>query len=383
MCHAFSFNLRINGGKRMITVSLCMIVKNEEDVLERCLNSVKGLMDEIIIVDTGSTDKTKEIARKFTDKIYDFEWIDDFSAARNYAFQQATKEYIFWMDADDVMVEQEKFKRLKEELSSKVDAVSMLYHIAFDEYNNPTFSYRRNRLVKREKNFVWKGAVHEYLEVSGQILESDIALIHREENKEGKKPSDRNLRIYEKRLANGDTFTPRDVFYFANELRDHRQFEKAIELYEKFLQMEQGWKEDKIRACIHMASCYRALGNMEKEIDYLLKSIDYDVPRPEVSCRMGDLYLERGLYDKAIMWYELAIMADTSKIQGFVQTAYSTWYPCLQLCVCHWHKGNKELAIEYNKKAKEFRPNDPAVQYNEQFFSKEKSKAKEKKEVKK
>src|SRR5690554_5754125 len=140
MCHAFSFNLRINGGKRMITVSLCMIVKNEEDVLERCLNSVKGLMDEIIIVDTGSTDKTKEIARKFTDKIYDFEWIDDFSAARNYAFQQATKEYIFWMDADDVMVEQEKFKRLKEELSSKVDAVSMLYHIAFDEYNNPTFS---------------------------------------------------------------------------------------------------------------------------------------------------------------------------------------------------------------------------------------------------
>lgn len=383
MCHAFSFNLRINGGKRMITVSLCMIVKNEEDVLERCLNSVKGLMDEIIIVDTGSTDKTKEIARKFTDKIYDFEWIDDFSAARNYAFQQATKEYIFWMDADDVMVEQEKFKRLKEELSSKVDAVSMLYHIAFDEYNNPTFSYRRNRLVKREKNFVWKGAVHEYLEVSGQILESDIALIHREENKEGKKPSDRNLRIYEKRLANGDTFTPRDVFYFANELRDHRQFEKAIELYEKFLQMEQGWKEDKIRACIYMASCYRALGNMEKEIDYLLKSIDYDVPRPEVSCRMGDLYLERGLYDKAIMWYELAIMADTSKIQGFVQTAYSTWYPCLQLCVCHWHKGNKELAIEYNKKAKEFRPNDPAVQYNEQFFSKEKSKAKEKNEVKK
>ena len=65
----------------MISISLCMIVKNEERVLERCLQSLQGLMDEIIIVDTGSTDRTKEIAKKYTDKIYDFTWIDDFSAA--------------------------------------------------------------------------------------------------------------------------------------------------------------------------------------------------------------------------------------------------------------------------------------------------------------
>ena len=96
----------------------------------------------------------------------------------------------------------------------------------------------------------------------------------------------------------------------------------------------------------------------------------YDVPRPEVSCRMGDLYLERKLYDKAIMWYQLALMVDTSKILGIVQQAYSTWYPYLQLCVCHWHKGDKEMAVEYNKKAKEYRPNDRAVLYNEEFFRK-------------
>lgn len=70
----------------MISVSLCMIVKNEEDVLERCLKSVAGLVDEIIIVDTGSTDRTREIATHFTNQIFDFPWQDDFSAARNEAF---------------------------------------------------------------------------------------------------------------------------------------------------------------------------------------------------------------------------------------------------------------------------------------------------------
>ena len=73
----------------MITISLCMIVKNEEKLLARCLDSVAGLMDEIIIVDTGSTDRTKEIAARYTDKIYDFEWVQDFSAARNFAFSKA------------------------------------------------------------------------------------------------------------------------------------------------------------------------------------------------------------------------------------------------------------------------------------------------------
>ena len=70
----------------MISISMCMIAKNEESVLKRCLDSYSGLFDEIIIVDTGSTDNTKNIAAGYTDKIYDFEWTGDFSEARNFAF---------------------------------------------------------------------------------------------------------------------------------------------------------------------------------------------------------------------------------------------------------------------------------------------------------
>ena len=84
----------------MISISMCMIVKNEQDILARCLDSYAGTYDELIIVDTGSTDNTKEIAAHYTDKIYDFEWINDFSAARNFAFSKATKEYIYSADAD-------------------------------------------------------------------------------------------------------------------------------------------------------------------------------------------------------------------------------------------------------------------------------------------
>ncbi len=87
----------------MPTLSLCMIVKNEEQFLERCLQSVQGLVDEIIIVDTGSTDRTKEIARQFTDKIYDFTWVDDFSAARNESLKHATANWILVLDADEVL----------------------------------------------------------------------------------------------------------------------------------------------------------------------------------------------------------------------------------------------------------------------------------------
>ena len=111
----------------MITVSLCMIVKNEEQILQRCLDSLAGLMDEIIIVDTGSTDATKEIAAKYTDKVYDFVWIDDFSAARNFAFSKAGMEYIYSADADEMLDEKNRaaFLQLKQTLLPEIEIVQM------------------------------------------------------------------------------------------------------------------------------------------------------------------------------------------------------------------------------------------------------------------
>jgi glycosyltransferase involved in cell wall biosynthesis len=95
-----------------------MIVKNEENNLPHCLESVRGLFDEIVIVDTGSVDRTKEIAREFGAKVFDFVWIDNFAAARNEALSHATGDFAFWLDADDVVdpIEVEKFRSILHQL---------------------------------------------------------------------------------------------------------------------------------------------------------------------------------------------------------------------------------------------------------------------------
>ena len=120
----------------MATISLCMIVKNEEAVLDRCLSSIADLMDEIIIIDTGSTDRTKEIAGRYTNKIYDFKWQNDFSAARNFSFSKASMDYIYTADADEVLdyTNHKRFLYLKQSISPEIDIVQMKY-ITPDEYN--------------------------------------------------------------------------------------------------------------------------------------------------------------------------------------------------------------------------------------------------------
>ena len=171
----------------MKEISLCMIVKDEEDVIARCLDSVKDLVDEIIIVDTGSTDRTKEIVSKYTDKIYDFEWVNDFSKARNFSFSKATKDYILWLDADDIILETElkKLKQLKEELDGSVDLYQMKYNYIVDENNVPTLVQIRARLLKRSKNYQWVSKIHEVIIPTGIIEKVDIAITHKKEKHSG------------------------------------------------------------------------------------------------------------------------------------------------------------------------------------------------------
>lgn len=360
----------------MVSISLCMIVKNEEDVIGRCLASVKDLVDEINIIDTGSTDNTKEIVKQFTDRIFDFEWINHFAAARNFSFQQATKEYILWLDADDVLLEedQEKFKVLKEALTLDIDAVSMNYNLSFDNEGNVSSLLSRYRLVRRDNQFQWIGAVHEYLEVGGNLLDSNIAVSHLPLSHD----HTRNITIYKQLVESGEPLSPRDTFYYANELLDHGQFEDAIFYYEMFLTSKLGWVEDNIRACFKLADCYSHLNDTENNLSSIFRSFEYDIPRPEACCRLGFHFMEQVKNYEAIFWYEQALLIKQNLNAPFQNKTFTTWLPHLQLCVLFDRLQQYETANSHNELARSFLPNDERILHNKTYFDRILNKGNEK-----
>ncbi len=218
----------------MVTISLCMIVKNEEKELGRCLDSVKDAVDEIIIVDTGSEDRTKEIAAAYTDKVYEFEWTNDFAKARNESFSKAKMDYCMWLDADDVLEAggQEKLLEWKAHADGTADAVMTDYAAGFDEEGKATFCYKRERLLKRDRGFRWEGRVHEAVPVSGKVEQLELRIEHHSRKKIY---GDRNLRIYEAMKEAGEPFQARDLFYYARELYYHRRYEEAVGCFLFFL----------------------------------------------------------------------------------------------------------------------------------------------------
>lgn len=351
----------------MITISLCMIVRNEEEGLDRCLSALKGVVDEFVIVDTGSTDRTKEIAACYTKRVYDFKWIDDFSAARNYSFSKATQDFIMWLDADDTLdeVSVAKLKELKRTLPSYIDRVTMPYNLSYDNSGNVTFSLRRFRLVRRSRHFQWEGPVHEVLATDGPMFNSEVAISHAK----NKEYTDRNLKIYLAREKRGESFSPRDLYYFGNELRDNRHNEDAIKYYSKFLDTKQGWSEDNIQACFKMANCHNKLNQHQEAVTALGRSLWYDAPRPEYCSSMGDIFLHLGNHQLAAFWYRQATQMEEPKdTLAMTNHIFSTWYPHLQLCLCYDKLGQHELASEHNEKALVYSPEHPSMLYNRQYF---------------
>ena len=190
----------------MKTLSLCVIVKDEELTLERLLSTATSFADEIVVVDTGSTDKSKQIAQKYAN-VYDFLWIDDFSAARNYAIELCTCDLVIWLDADDV-VPQETVKKINElKLDFDCDMVTM-------PYETGNLRFYRERIFLNDGSHFFKGEVHEAIELKGKIKRLECPVIH-----DKKKSGDpmRNLRILKKVYASRP-LNDRELFYYASEL---------------------------------------------------------------------------------------------------------------------------------------------------------------------
>lgn len=172
-----------NRKRKQPTLSLCMIVKNEEAFLESCLESVRELVHQIVILDTGSTDKTTEIARRFGADIYSFNWCDDFSAARNASIQHATGDWILWLDADERLMPASK-KKLQELLKPENKPVIYRVHIRNHQKDDGGFKLSTaHRLFTNHKGIQFSGRIHEQVSPSaaalkGEERDSEIVLDH-------------------------------------------------------------------------------------------------------------------------------------------------------------------------------------------------------------
>jgi glycosyltransferase involved in cell wall biosynthesis len=225
-------------------LSLCMIVKNEEKVLARCLESVQGFVDEIIVVDTGSTDNTKDIASQYTEHVYDFVWINDFAIAKNEAIRKATSKWILVLDADEYLDRDQK-DELRTFLSNNdpnlpVGYVLPIYNFIESVHSGKFLESSAVRLFPNSPNLYFERPIHEQLAYrNGELLNKNYPLTifhtgYLKETAQEKQKSSRNLNIF-KDLKSSKNFTEYDYFTLANEYSGIKDYKKALYYYERAL----------------------------------------------------------------------------------------------------------------------------------------------------
>lgn len=288
----------------MVTVSICMIVKNEEKNLARCLDSIADLAEELIIVDTGSVDKTKEIAAKYNAKIYDFEWNDDFAAARNYSFSKATMEYIYQADADEVLdeVNRQRFLQLKQAMLPQIDVIQMYYcnQLEYNTVYNCDKEYRP-KMYKRLREFYFEDPIHEQVRLEPVIFDSDIEIMHKPHSAHAK----RDFIGFQKMISENLRLSGRLHNMYATELLIAGEDEDFIDAKEYFenavADTTRSMKEIK-EAAVILVKIARIQQDVSNILKYVLRDLSEDMSS-EMCYEIAEFFREKADLNEAAMWY--------------------------------------------------------------------------------
>ncbi len=327
-----------------------MIVKNEEDNLKRCLDPIKDLMDEIIIVDTGSSDRTKEIAREYTDKVYDYEWEDDFSAARNYAFSFATGDYIYSADADEVIDREnaEKLRVLKEAMLPEIDIVQMYYTNQLS--GNTTYNFDkelRPKLYKRLRTLQWEDPIHEKVRLDPIVYDSDIEIKHCA----GEGHSSRDFSIFKKIIRNKGDMSERLVRMYARELfisGTDEDFLEALDFFRKKMDTDVSEELVLMDACV-VIKCARLKDDPSLMLLAASRAMASNHTPSEAVFELGEYYRGKRNYSEACMWYYNAAF----ETEPLLNILYHDSYPFLGLHISYVIMGDRENAARFAAMARE------------------------------
>ncbi len=326
-----------------LPISLCMIIKNEEHFLIKCLESVKDLVEEIIIIDTGSTDRSKEICNKYKAKVYDFIWSESFSEARNFGISKATKEWILYIDADEEIIVKnlEEFKNSLEINSKNLYLVPIInYYGSSSPDPNRSYLFASHRLFRNNKNFKFIGNIHEHLDKESldekDLKEIEIIrcveihhygymdLIVKDKNK-----NERNLKLLKKERRQPN-YDPWIDYHIASEYYRMKDYEKAFsEVNSSILHFLKKQKlppsllyKLKYEILILLKSYKSAKAGIDKAIELYPKYVDLHFYK-------GIILFHENLYKEAIISFNHCLELGESEIQHLILSgsgSYAAWY---------------------------------------------------------
>nr|WP_285852341.1 glycosyltransferase family 2 protein [Robertmurraya korlensis] len=296
-----------------------MIVKNEEKVIERCLSTVSHLVDEVIVVDTGSTDRTKEIVSNYTSNIYDFKWVDDFSEARNFASSKASGEWILVLDADEY-VDEDNFNLFVEQLRTNGET--------YDAYTakilNFTGSFGENlvqnfhdRIYKNNGDIKYYRKIHEqFMHLHGKELNigiSNLLIFHSGYIKHTVQEKDKNKRnkeLLEQEMEMGVT-NAFDYFNFGNEYYSIGEFSKALDCYLKAYKQKRDFRLSWVSTTlVQIVICLMQLKRYNEALNVIRDAESIYQTSPEFPFLRGEIFYLRGQLDDAKKAFQEVINND-------------------------------------------------------------------------
>lgn len=342
-------------------LSLVMIVKDEGEYLDACLSSVADHVDEIVIVDTGSTDNTKQIAAKYGARIFDFKWIDDFAAARNFAAGKATGDWYIWLDGDDVIENPEKLREVCNQAPKHIGVIFLPYNYQVDDNGTVLVKQWRDRLIRNDDCVTWKGRLHETpvdVRRIGKAQNTEVTIVHTAKPDRWARSSERNMRVLLKQMEDErDNPDPRTFFYLASCYREAGRDGDAKQLYEMYLKLS-GWDEERCIARCQLAEIAFEAGDDSGAIAEFMQAMVErpDFPTPYIG--LGKVYMNMEKYNRAIQWLEMALSKPEPHTSMVMNPLDYTYRPWLLLAECKYREGKVDEAIYACKKALEYRDDE-------------------------
>lgn len=348
-----------------MNVSVALIVKNEERVLSNCLESIKDAVDEIVIVDTGSEDATRDIARRFTDELVEVPWRQDFAAARQCAFDHAHGDWVFWLDADDVVRNAVDIRPLLSRMSPSVGLVFWRYEVAWDGHGNVTCEYWRERCVRRGQG-KWTGRIHETLSAPGEIYFAEGVVV--EHHPEPNRPTlMRNIEIMEVvRREEGET--PRLLFYLGRDYATAGQIDLALEAFGRCLQIAT-WDDEKYQAQTQVAELLRRREQYGEATDADLQALKTHPTWPDAYFGLAKSYYFLQDWPKVVHWSEIGEMLAQPQTPTIVNPMDYRFSWIIYYTNALYHVGRVEDALKWTREALAIVPDDPWHRENERLFT--------------